>query len=294
MDNKKLTGAERIKSFLKGLRLNKFPWLPVTIIVTVIFVAIFADLLTPYSPYQPSLPERLLPPAWDADGSAKYLLGTDSLGRDILTRIFFGARITLLVALLALIVGGGVGLLVGVLAGYLGGKIDSFLMRVTDVTMAFPTILFALLLAVTLGPGILTVVLALGLVLWARFARIIRGEVLALKEGDFIAQAKIDGCSPVRIMLVHIIPNILNTVMVLLSLNTGWVIVIEATLGFLGAGIPPPTPSWGQMAAEGREFISTAWWLSILPGLAIGALVLSFNLFGDWLRDAMDPKLRQI
>ncbi len=286
--------SARRRRFLKGLRLSKFPWAPVLIIVIVVFVAIFADMLTPHSPYEPSLPERLLPPAWEAHGSWKYILGTDSLGRDILTRIFFGARVTLLVALLALTAGGGVGLLIGIASGYLGGKVDNFLMRAVDVTMAFPTILFALLLAVTMGPGILTVVTAVGLVLWARFARVIRGEVLVLKESDFIAQAKIDGCSPVRIMLRHVMPNVLNTFMVLVSLYTGWVIIIEATLSFLGAGIPPPTPSWGQITAEGREFIATAWWLSIFPGLAIGSLVLSFNLFGDWLRDALDPKLRQL
>lgn len=295
MSSEQLTvESARIRQFLKRLRLSKFPWVPVLIILTVVLVALFADFLTPYSPYAPNLPERLLPPAWDAQGSWKYILGTDSLGRDILTRIFFGARVTLMVALLALIAGGGVGLFIGIVAGYLGGMVDSFLMRAVDVTLAFPTILFALLLAVTMGPGISTVVIAVGLVLWARFARIIRGEVLALKEGDFIAQAKIDGCSPMRIMLRHIMPNVLNTFLVLVSLNTGWVIIIEATLGFLGAGIPPPTPSWGQMAAEGREFIATAWWLSILPGLAIASLVLSFNLLGDWLRDTLDPKLRQL
>lgn len=285
------TGRRR---FLKGLRLSKFPWVPALIIAVVVFVGVFADMLTPHSPYEPSLPERLMPPAWDARGSWKFVLGTDSLGRDILTRILFGARVTLLVALLAVIAGGGVGLLIGIAAGYLGGTVDNFLMRAVDVTLAFPSILFALLLAVTMGPGISTVVIAVGLVLWARFARIIRGEVLALRESDFIAQAKIDGCSPARIMLRHILPNVLNTFMVLISLNTGFVIILEATLSFLGAGIPPPTPSWGQMTAEGREFIATAWWLSILPGLAISALVLSFNLFGDWLRDALDPKLRQL
>ena len=286
--------STRRRRFLKGLRLGKFPWVPALIIAAVVFVSVFADMLTPHSPYEPSLPERLLPPAWDAHGSWKFVLGTDSLGRDILTRILFGARVTLLVALLAVMAGGGVGLLIGITAGYLGGMVDNFLMRAVDVTLAFPSILFALLLAVTMGPGISTVVIAVGLVLWARFARIIRGEVLTLRESDFIAQAKIDGCSPARIMLRHILPNVLNTFMVLISLNTGFVIILEATLSFLGAGIPPPTPSWGQMTAEGREFIATAWWLSILPGLAISALVLSFNLFGDWLRDALDPKLRQL
>ncbi len=279
---------------LRGIRLSKFPWVPAIIIAAVVFVGVFADMLTTHSPYEPSLPERLVPPFWHASGSWKFVLGTDSLGRDILTRILFGARITLWVAFLAVTAGGGIGLLIGIASGYLGGKVDNFLMRAVDVTLAFPSILFALLLAVTMGPGISTVVFAVGLVLWARFARIIRGEVLALRESDFIAQAQIDGCSPARIMLRHILPNVLNTFMVLISLNTGFVIILEATLSFLGAGIPPPTPSWGQMTAEGREFIATAWWLSILPGLAISALVLSFNLFGDWLRDALDPKLRQL
>lgn len=280
--------------FLTRLRFGKFPWVPVLIIGTVIFVAVFAGLITPHSPYEPSLPQRLLPPAWDAQGSPEFLLGTDSLGRDMLTRIFFGARITLLVALLALAAGGGVGLIVGIASGYLGGKVDTFLMRAADVTLSFPTILFALLLAVTMGPSMLTVIIAVGLVLWARFARIIRGEVLKVKQMDFISQAIIDGSSPIRIMLRHILPNVLNTFMVLVSLNTGFVIILEATLSFLGAGIPPPTPSWGQMTAEGREFIATHWWLSILPGLAIASLVLSFNLLGDWLRDRLDPKLRQL
>lgn len=284
----------RKTGFLTRLRLGKFPWIPVSIIGIAVILAAFADLLSPHSPYEPNLPQRLLPPIWEANGSPAYLLGTDSLGRDLLTRLFFGARITLIVALLALTAGGGIGLIIGIVSGYLGGKVDSFLMRAADVMMAFPSILFALLLAVTMGPSVVTVVFAVGLVLWARIARIIRGEALRLRDADFVAQAKIEGCSPAYIMHRHIFPNVLNTFMVLLSLNTGFVIILEATLSFLGAGIPPPTPSWGQMTAEGREFISTAWWLSILPGICIASLVLSFNLLGDWLRDAFDPRLRQL
>jgi peptide/nickel transport system permease protein len=160
--------------------------------------------------------------------------------------------------------------------------------------MAFPIILFAILFVVVLGGSMVTTVFAIALVLWARYARVIRGEVLSLRERDFVAQARVAGCSASRIMLVHLFPNILNTLVVLLSLQVGWVIIVEASLSFLGAGIPPPTPTWGSMIAEGRDYIATAWWVSFFPGLAILATVLSFNLFGDWLRDALDPKLRQM
>jgi peptide/nickel transport system permease protein len=160
--------------------------------------------------------------------------------------------------------------------------------------LAFPIILFAILFVVVLGGSLATTVFAVALVLWARYARVIRGEILSLRERDFVAQARIAGCSSTRIMLVHLFPNILNTLVVLLSLQVGWVIIVEASLSFLGAGIPPPTPTWGSMIAEGRDYIATAWWVSFFPGLAILATVLSFNLFGDWLRDALDPKLRQL
>lgn len=194
----------------------------------------------------------------------------------------------------ALLAGGGVGLIIGILSGYIGGRLDNLLMRMVDATLAFPTVLFALLLAVTLGQGLRTLVIAVSLILWARFARVVRGEVLALKSRDFIALAVVRGCSHLRIMAVHILPNVLNTFMVLLTLHMGFVIIVEASLSFLGAGIPPPTPSWGQMVAEGRGKIASAWWVSTFPGVAITLVVLAFNLFGDWLRDRLDPKLRQL
>ena len=190
--------------------------------------------------------------------------------------------------------GGGVGLLIGIVAGYIGGTVDSVLMRLVDAAFTFPAILFALLLAVTMGQGLGTLVIAISLLLWASFARIIRGEVLALKQRDFVALAKVRGCSTPRIMLTHILPNVLNTFMVLVTLNIGVVIIAEAALSFLGAGIPPPTPSWGLMVSEGRGRIAEAWWVSLIPGLAITLLVLSVNVFGDWLRDRLDPKLRQL
>jgi peptide/nickel transport system permease protein len=272
----------------------RLPWGPIVIIATMVFVAVFAPLLTPHSPTEQSLPNKLLPPVWQEDGNPNYLLGTDLLGRDLLTRLFYGARVSLTVAAAALFAGGGIGLVIGILSGYIGGRLDSLLMRVVDATLAFPTILLALLLAITLGAGLRTVVIAVSLILWARFARVVRGEVLAVKSRDFIALAQVRGCSHLRIMAVHILPNVLNTFMVLLTLHMGFVIIVEASLSFLGAGIPAPTPSWGQMVSEGRGKIASAWWMSMFPGVAITLVVLAFNLFGDWLRDRLDPKLSQL
>jgi len=273
--------------------LARLPWIPTLIIVALVVAAAGAPLIAPHSPTEQSLPDKLLPPAWQEGGNAKYLLGTDVLGRDVLSRLLYGARVSLTVAAAALLAGGAVGLAVGILSGYVGGRIDSVLMRIVDATLTFPTILIALLLAVSLGQGLRTMVLAIALILWARFARIVRGEVLTVKGRDFVALAQVRGCSHARIMGVHILPNVMNTFMVLLSLHIGFVILVEASLSFLGAGIPPPTPSWGQMVSDGRSHIASAWWLSFPPGVAILLIVLAFNLFGDWLRDWLDPRLRQ-
>jgi peptide/nickel transport system permease protein len=282
----------RVKRLVIGRRW--FLLIPLTIITLMVTTALLAEFLTPYSATEISLANRLRPPFWERGGSLSHPLGTDPMGRDLLTRMIYGARVSLVVALLALLVGGGIGATLGLVAGYYGGRLDALVMRVADTTMAFPIILFAILFVVVLGGSIATTIFAVALVLWARYARVIRGEVLSLRERDFVAQARIAGCSSTRIMLIHLFPNILNTLVVLLSLQVGWVIIVEASLSFLGAGIPPPTPTWGSMIAEGRDYIATAWWVSFFPGLAILATVLSFNLFGDWLRDALDPKLRQM
>jgi peptide/nickel transport system permease protein len=275
-------------------RMRNVPWICAFVIAAMILMAIFAPLLAPHSPIDQTLRDKLLPPVWLEGGSTKYILGTDAFGRDILSRLIYGARVSLIVAALALTVGGGVGLFIGIVAGYMGGIVETILMRVVDAAFTFPAILFALLLAVTMGQGLGTLVIAISLLLWASFARIIRGEVLALKQRDFVALAKVRGCSDLRIMLTHILPNVFNTFMVLVTLNIGVVIIAEAALSFLGAGIPPPTPTWGLMVSEGRGRIAEAWWVSLIPGLAITALVLSVNLFGDWLRDQLDPRLRQL
>jgi peptide/nickel transport system permease protein len=274
--------------------LRRVPVVPLTIITLMVLTALLANVLTPYSPVDISLPDRLRPPFWEQGGSLAHPLGTDPMGRDLLTRMIYGGRISLLVGLLGLLLGGGVGAVLGLIAGYAGGRVDAFLMRTTDTALSFPIILFAILLVVILGGSLFTVVLAVALVLWARFARVIRGEALSIRARDFVALARVAGSSPLRIIVVHLFPNVLNTLVVLLSLQVGWVIIVEASLSFLGAGVPPPTPTWGSMIAEGRDYIASAWWVSFFPGLAILVTVLAFNLFGDWLRDALDPTLRQL
>ena len=283
-----------ITRWLRGAARRRAPWIPIVIITIMVAMALFAPLLAPHSPIDQTLRDKLIPPFWVEGGEMRYILGTDQFGRDILSRLIYGAQVSLMVAALALTAGGGVGLVIGIVAGYFGGVVDNALMRLVDAAFTFPAILFALLLAVTMGQGFGTLVLAISLLLWASFARVIRGEVLSLKQRDFVALAKVRGCSSARIMLTHILPNVLNTFMVLVTLNIGVVIIAEASLSFLGAGIPPPTPTWGLMVSDGRGRIAEAWWVSLIPGIAITLLVLSVNVFGDWLRDRLDPRLRQL
>jgi peptide/nickel transport system permease protein len=223
-----------------------------------------------------------------------YVLGTDTLGRDLLTRILYGARVSLTIVAFGLLFGGGIGLTVGIVSGYVGGKVDILLMRLTDCFMALPTLLIALVFVMSVGLGLQTIVMAMAVVVWSRFSRIIRSEVLSLKQRDFVLQAKVAGCSSLRIMLVHILPNVLNTFIVICSLQVSHLILTEATLSFLGAGVPPPTPTWGNMVADGRDYITNAWWIALFPGVALSLVVFSFNTLGDWLRDRLDPKLRQL
>jgi peptide/nickel transport system permease protein len=275
-------------------KLKRYPLIPGVIIFIFIFLAIFGEALAPYPPNGVSLRERFLPPAWQSGGKTEHLLGTDNLGRDMLSRIMAGARVSSIVALLAITLGGFVGAALGIISGYYGKRVDAIVMRAVDATLAFPIILLAILLCMILGPSLQNVVISLGIVLWARFARVIRGEVLSLKERDFVALARVAGSSGLRIMARHIFPNIWNTLLVMLTLQVGWVIIVEASLSFLGAGIPGPSPVWGSMISKGREYITTAWWIPFLPGLAVSLVCLSFNMFGDWLREVLDPKLRQV
>ncbi|MFC1945459.1 ABC transporter permease [Chloroflexota bacterium] len=288
------TGWRKFKKHILNVRFRRYPIIPIIIVLSFIIMATFAPLLTQYDPDAIDLAHNLQPPFWEEGGSMNHPLGTDMIGRDVLSRIYYGARISLLIVVFCLAVGGGFGLLLGVIAGYKGGWVDTILMRAADATMAFPIIFIALLLAVAFGPNMMNVIIACGVILWARFARVVRGEVLSLRERDYVALAKVGGVSTIKIMAKHIFPNVLNTLMVMLTLQVGWVILVESTLSFLGAGIPPPTATWGAMVARGREYLGTAWWLTTIPGFTILIVVLGFNLFGDWLREALDPKMRQI
>jgi peptide/nickel transport system permease protein len=275
-------------------RRRRLPMLPLGIIGLFVLVAILAPVLSPANPLDQSLRNRFKPPVWMEGGSTAHLLGTDRLGRDILSRMIWGSRVSLAAGVVTVLLASGFGAAVGLVAGYYGGRTDAVLMRVTDATMSFPVILLALILAVTVGPSFTNVVVAIAVILWARYARVIRGQVLTLMGLDFIAQARVAGAGAWRIITRHLLPNTLNTLVVLVTLQVGYVIIVEASLSFLGAGIPPPTPAWGSMIAEGREFVTSAWWASGLPGLAILMVVLAFNVLGDWLRDTLDPKLRQL
>jgi peptide/nickel transport system permease protein len=274
--------------------IRRLPILQLLVIATFVFVSLFGEWLAPFPFDEQNLRARYAAPNWLEGGTTHYLLGADHLGRDVLSRMIVGAQASFIVTMAALAFGSVLGSLIGLAAGFLGGRFDAVVMRVADGMMAIPLILAALLLVAIIGPGVETVVIAVSIILWARFARLIRSEVLSIRERDYIKLARVAGASNWRIMLVHILPNVLNSVVVLLTLQLGFVILVEATLSFLGAGVPPPTPSWGQMVADGRTYIDTAWWITFFPGLAIAAVVLSFNLMGDWLRDFLDPRLRQL
>jgi peptide/nickel transport system permease protein len=282
---------------------RRLPVIPIVIMSVLIICALFADLswlglpdirLAPYEANEMSLSDRLTPPFFIPGGSTEHILGTDNIGRDILSRMIYGARVSLSVSLLVILIASVIGTILGMSAGYARGRTDAFIMRVTDAAMAFPALLIALLLAVSLGPSFKTVVLALSALSWAPYARMMRGEVIKIREEDFIAQARITGASPARILIKHVFPNVVNTLVVLMTMSVGLVILIEASLSFLGAGVPATTPTWGSMASEGRDKIARGWWISLFPSLAIGLVVLSCNFLGDWIRDKMDPRLRQL
>jgi len=267
------------------------PIISLSIIAIFLAMVVLGQAMTLHAPNQINLALKLHPPAL-LGGSWEYPLGTDWLGRDLYSRIVVGARASFVVVVGVLLVGGLGGAALGVISGYVGGTTDALIMRCADATLAFPIILLAVLITVTMGPGTANLIIALCLVLWARFARIVRGQVLVIREQNFVVLARSSGVSGVTIMLRHVVPNVVNTLIVVMTLQIGWIIIVEASLSFLGAGIPPPTPAWGSMAARGRDFLTTGWWVPAVPCLSIALVCLSFNIVGDWLRDRLDPSLR--
>src|SRR5438552_17287777 len=273
---------------------HEVPWFPGLILAALVFTAVFAGYLAPHSPTAGDITQKLIPPLWMERGDWEHPLGTDRFGRDVLSRIIHGSRISLIVSLIAIGVAGTIGTLLGLISGYRGGLTDSVLMRVTDIGLSLPTILFAVVLVAVSEPSFSNVVLVITLLLWPRFARQVRGETLAIKEQDFVALAVVAGRSSAWIISRHIFPNVVPTLLVISTLQVGYVILLEGTLSFLGVGVPPPNPAWGLMIADGRGFLATAWWISLFPGLAMLLTILAVNLMGDWLRDHLDPKLRQL
>ena len=282
-----------VKRFFELVR--RAPKIPIIILLTFVVLAIFAGFLHLADPEIGDPRKRLLPPYLGKGGVIQYPLGTDTMGRDILSRLIYGARFSLLVAFAAVIFAGFLGTVLGVLAGFFGGWVDQVIMRITDAWLSIPTVMFGVLMAISLGPGAFNIVVIMSVVLWTRYARVARGETLSLKTRDFVRLATVAGCGKVTIMRKHILPNVLNSVITLASLQIGIVVIAEASLTFLGVGVPPPKPAWGLMLAEGRGGLLTGyWWLVVFPGLAIALLVVSFNVIGDWLRVYLDPHYRNI
>jgi peptide/nickel transport system permease protein len=274
--------------------LRRWPVLPLAVLAVLIVAAIFAPLLAPRDPIKQSLNDRHVPPAWFKEGTSRYVLGADHVGRDVLSRVIFGARISMLVVGISLSTGLLVGSTLGLVAGYFGGWMDEIIMRVVDIWLSLPFLLIALVVAITIGKGFAIVMGLLALLAWSAFVRNVRAEVLSLKTRDYVALAKVSGASPLRILMRHIAPGVVNTIIVIATLRVGQLILAEAALSFLGVGIPAPTPAWGLMIAEGRDYLATAWWVSFFPGMAIFLVVMSLNFVGDWLRDRFDPRLRQL
>ena len=288
-------GAQRPGIFAGAWRFSRrWPIIPAAILVVMIVFAVFAPLLTTHNQEYGDLRATNTPPSWLAGGTLKYPLGTDPLGRDILTRIIYGARISLQVAGIVLLFGAVGGAVIGLISGYFAGQVDELLMRVVDLSLAIPFILVALTVLIVFGQSLTVIIMLLIMFSWGGFARQVRAETLSLRTLDYIALAKVAGGGPILILSKHILPGVFNTIIVVSTLQVGSLILTESILSFLGVGIPAPTPAWGVMVSDGRDYLDTAWWVALFPGLAIFLTVLAFNFLGDWFRDRFDPRLRQL
>ena len=279
------------KRFWKLYRRNKAAVLGMIVTVSFLTMAVFAPVIAPQDPNRGNLLERLKPPGWLRGGDTKHILGTDGLGRDILSRIIYGSRISILIGVVVVALTSSVGVVIGLISGYFGGKIDAIIQRIVDTLLAFPYLIFALAIMSVLGPGIKNIILALAYKGWVTPCRVIRGDVLVAKEEMYIEAARAMGASNRRILLRSLLPNVMASAIVVASLSVARVILMEASLSFLGLGVQPPTATWGGMVANGRDYIFQAWWITTFPGICILLLVMGFNLMGQGLRDAFDPKL---
>jgi peptide/nickel transport system permease protein len=280
-----------MKRFFRKLWRSRAGSFGFVVVVAFVAVALAAPLVAPDDPVKTNLRQRLAPPMTRVQEQAPSLLGRDQLGRDILSRIIYGSRVTLIVAATSVILGGVVGIALGLVAGFYGGWVERILMRLVDVQLSLPMMLLALIIVAVLGPSLQNLVIVLALTSWTRYARIVRGEVLSLREREFVLSAVAAGAKATRIIVHHILPNVLSAAVVVGTLELARVIIMESALSFLGLGVQPPAPSWGRMLADGRSYMASAWWLATFPGLAIVILVLGVNMLGDWLRDHFDPRL---
>lgn len=292
-DRHAVTLGQRLSEFWYYFSENRGAVIGLWVFVFLVVVAILAPLLAPHMPQQQYRDAILVPPYWQEGGRAAYLLGTDAVGRDLLSRLLYGARFSLFIGVIVTTLSLTVGIFFGVIAGYVGGRTDTLIMRVMDVILAFPSLLLALVLVAVLGPGLINAMIAIALVLQPHFVRLTRAAVLSEKTKDYVVAAKVAGAKPLRLMFRTILPNCMAPLIVQATLSFSTAILDAAALGFLGMGAQPPTPEWGTMLAEAREFILRAWWVVTLPGLAILITVLAINLMGDGLRDALDPKLKR-
>ncbi|MFM9278854.1 ABC transporter permease [Paenibacillus jiagnxiensis] len=277
---------------LKRLLRSKTGTVGAVLVLIVCLTALFAPLLTSHDPAAVDPLNRLKPPVWLEGGTKEHWLGTDNLGRDMWSRIVYGSRVSLIVGIGAVLVSGAIGAVLGLMSGFYGRWIDAVIMRVADSFMAIPTILFMLVVMAVVGPGLTTLIFVIGVTNWVSYTRVVRGEVLSVKERDFVKAAKAVGARDGRIILKHILPNILSSFIVISGMNVATTIIMEASLSFLGLGIKPPDVSWGGMLSDGRQYVATSWWVATFPGLAITLTVLGVIFLGDWLRDVLDPRMK--
>lgn len=284
-------GRSRWHYFLRQLVTNPVTLIALLILIVVVFSAIFASVVAPHDPSLQTLRLRLKPPIWQAGGVEGHILGTDALGRDMLSRLIFGGRISLIVGIASVLVQGTIGVLVGLIAGYYGGRVDTVIMRIGDIQQAIPFLILAIAVTAILDSSLINVIIVLGITGWVTYGRIVRGQVLSIREREFVEAAQALGSSNIRIIFRHVLPNVVGAVTVISTLTISTMILAEASLSFLGFGVPPSIITWGGMVTSGRDYLSNGWWVSVLPGIAIFVTVLSINVLGDWLREAIDPTL---